>query len=155
MRRKYASLRNLNVDLMYSFDLQQRIRYGETDQMGYVYYGRYAEFYEIGRTEMIRNLGMTYRDLESRGIMLPVVRMSARYLRPASYDELITIRTSLRSLPTARITFHYEIFNEAGELLNEAECQLVFTDAATRRPVRPPKDLMDAIGPYFAVEGDI
>lgn len=134
---------------MYSCDLKQRIRYGETDQMGYVYYGRYAEFYEIGRTEMIRNLGMTYRDLESRGILLPVIKMVAKYFRPASYDEEITIRTTLRTLPTARITFHYEIFNETGDLINEAECQLVFTDSSSRRPVRPPKDLMDALQPYF------
>jgi acyl-CoA thioester hydrolase len=106
---------------MYTCDIQQRIRYGETDQMGYVYYGRYAEFYEIGRTELIRLLGMTYRDLESSGILLPVVRMNIRYHRPAAYDELITIRTVLRTLPTARITFFHELFNENGELINEAE----------------------------------
>jgi acyl-CoA thioester hydrolase len=99
---------------------------------------------------MIRSLGMTYLDLESRGIMLPVVKMTSKYIRPASYDELITIRTTLRNLPTARITFHYEIFSETGELLNEAECQLVFTDSVTRRPVRPPKDLLDALQPFFA-----
>ena len=123
--------------------------YGETDQMGYVYYGRYAEFYEIGRTELIRLLGMTYRDLESRGILLPVVKLVAKYYRPAAYDELITIRTILRSLPSARITFFYEIYNESGVLLNEAEVQLVFTDSVTRKPVRPPKDLLDALIPYF------
>ena len=138
---------------MYTCDIQQRIRYGETDQMGYVYYGRYAEFYEIGRTELIRMLGMTYRDLEMRGILLPVVKLVAKYYKPAAYDELITIRTILRSLPTARITFFYEIYNEAGLLLNEAEVQLVFTDSATRRPVRPPKDLLDALGPFFITSG--
>ncbi|MFA5815668.1 MAG: thioesterase family protein [Bacteroidales bacterium] len=135
---------------MYACDIHQRIRYGETDQMGYVYYGRYAEFYEIGRTELFRVLGMTYRDLESRGILLPVVRMVAKYYRPAAYDELITIRTILRSIPTARITFFYEIYNEAGDLINEAECQLVFTDSGSRKPVRPPKDLLDALEPFFA-----
>lgn len=135
---------------MFTCDIQQRIRYGETDQMGYVYYGRYAEFYEIGRTELIRLLGMTYRDLELSGILLPVVRLIAKYHRPAEYDELITIRTQLRSLPTARITFFYEIFNETGDLINEAECQLVFTDSSTRKPVRPPRNLMDALEPYFA-----
>jgi acyl-CoA thioester hydrolase len=137
---------------MFNCDIRQRIRYGETDQMGYVYYGRYAEFYEIGRTELIRLLGMTYRDLESKGILLPVVRMTVKYLRPASYDELITIRTTLRSLPTARIAFFYEIYNESGLLINEAEVQLVFTDALSRKPVRPPKDLMDALEPYFTVK---
>lgn len=134
---------------MYTCDFQQRIRYGETDQMGYVYYGRYAEFYEIGRTELIRQLGMTYRELESGGIIMPVVRMNIKYNKPACYDELITIRTVLRSLPTARITFHYEIFNEAGDLLNEAECQLVFSDSVSRKPVRPPKNLLSALEPYF------
>lgn len=135
---------------MYKCDIQQRIRYSETDQMGYVYYGRYAEFYEIGRTELIRLLGMTYHDLESRGILLPVVKMIAKYYRPAAYDELITIRTILRALPTARITFFYEIYNETGDMINEAEVQLVFTDSVTRKPVRPPKDLLDALEPFFA-----
>jgi acyl-CoA thioester hydrolase len=134
---------------MFSCDVKLRIRYGETDQMGYVYYGRYAEFYEIGRTELIRNLGFAYRDLEARGVMLPVVHMSVKYIKPAGYDDLITIRTTLKKLPTARITFYYEIFNEAGELLNEAECHLVFTDMNTRRPSRPPGDLMKALEPYF------
>jgi acyl-CoA thioester hydrolase len=134
---------------MYSCDISQRIRYGETDQMGYVYYGRYAEFFEIGRTELIRKLGMTYRDLESSGILLPVVRMSVKYNKPAVYDEVINIRTTLRSLPTARITFFYEIYSEAGDLINEAECQLVFTDSISRKPVRPPKILMDALKPFF------
>ena len=134
---------------MYSCDIKQRIRYGETDQMGYVYYGRYAEFYEIGRTEMTRLLGITYRDLELQGILMPVVKMVVKYHRPAAYDEMITIRTILRSLPTARITFFYEIYNEEGILINEAEVQLVFTDSSSRRPVRPPKDLMDALEPFF------
>ncbi len=139
---------------MYTCDFQQRIRYGETDQMGYVYYGRYAEFYEIGRTEMIRKLGMTYRDLESRGIMMPVVKMVCNYFRPIAYDELITIRTNLKTLPTAKISFYHEIFNEAGELINTGEVHLVFTDAVSRKPIRPPKDLMDALGPFFAGTAD-
>lgn len=134
---------------MYKCDTKQRVRYSETDQMGYVYYGRYAEFYEIGRTELIRLVGMTYRNLESRGILLPVVKMVAKYYRPAAYDELITIRTILRTLPTAKITFFYEIYNEAGILINEAEVQLVFTDSLRRKPVRPPKDLLDALLPFF------
>ncbi len=139
---------------MYSCKIKQRIRYGETDQMGYVYYGRYAEFYEIGRTELIRSLGMTYRDLEMCGVLLPVINMTVKYYKPASYDELITIQTTLRALPSARITFHYEIFNESGDLLNEAECQLVFTDAISRKPVRPPRNLMSALEPFFTHDVD-
>lgn len=136
---------------MYTCEITQRIRYGETDQMGYVYYGRYAEFYEIGRTELIRQMGITYRNLESNGIMLPVIKMAVKYHKPAAYDEIITIRTQLRSMPTARITFFYEILNENGELINEAEVQLVFTDSVSRKPVRPPANLLDALKPYFPV----
>lgn len=134
---------------MFTCDITQRIRYGETDQMGYVYYGRYAEFYEIGRTELMRKLGFAYKELESRGVLLPVVSMSIKYIRPAVYDEQITIRTTLRKMPTARITFHNEIFNQAGDLLNEAECHLVFTDVTTRRPTRPPQDMLLALQPFF------
>jgi len=136
---------------MYTCEITQRIRYGETDQMGYVYYGRYAEFYEIGRTELIRQMGITYRNLESNGIMLPVIKMAVKYHKPAAYDEIITIRTQLRSMPTARITFFYEILNENGELINEAEVQLVFTDSVSRKPVRPPGNLLYALKPYFSV----
>lgn len=135
---------------MYQNNIQLRIRYGETDQMGYVYYGRYAEFYEIGRTELIRQLGMTYRDLEASGIMLPVTQLTVRYYRPASYDELITIRTCLKTMPSARITFHHQLFNEAGDLINEAQVQLVFTDSVSRKPVRPPRVLITKLEPFFS-----
>jgi len=134
---------------MYTCDVTLRIRYGETDQMGYVYYGRYAEFFEIGRTELIRKLGFTYKDFEARGILLPVVSMIVKYVRPAVYDDLITIQTTLKKLPTARIVFYYQIFDEAGTLINEAECHLVFTDSATRKPARPPEALMQALQPFF------
>jgi len=134
---------------MFTCDITLRIRYGETDQMGYVYYGRYAEFYEIGRTELMRKLGFSYKELEAGGVLLPVVSMSVKYVRPAVYDEQITIRTTLRKMPTARITFHNEIFNQAGDLLNEAECHLVFTDAITRRPTRPPQNMLLALQPFF------
>ncbi|MFH0761754.1 MAG: thioesterase family protein [Bacteroidota bacterium] len=134
---------------MFTCDVTLRIRYGETDQMGYVYYGRYAEFYEIGRTELMRKLGFAYKDFEARGVLLPVVSLSIKYIRPAVYDEQIIIRTTLRKMPTARITFYYEIFNQAGDLLNEAECHLVFTDLDTRKPTRPPQDMLQALQPFF------
>jgi len=134
---------------MYVHETKIRIRYGETDQMGYVYYGRYAEFFEIGRTELIRAAGMTYRDLENQGILLPVTRMEVKYIRPVGYDEEITIRTTLKKMPSAKITFHYQIFNESGEMVNEALCDLVFTSSETRRPVRPPKKLMETLQPFF------
>ena len=134
---------------MFTTETRIRVRYGETDQMGYVYYGRYAEYYEVGRTEMIRQLGMTYRYMEEKGVLLPVVNLTINYKRPARYDDLITIKTTLREMPTARITFHYEIFNEAGDLLNHGHAVLVFTDPHSRRPTRPPEELMLALQPFF------
>ncbi|MFO7615631.1 MAG: thioesterase family protein [Bacteroidales bacterium] len=134
---------------MYVHDTKIRIRYGETDQMGYVYYGRYAEFFEIGRTELIRAAGLTYRDLEEQGILLPVTRMEVKYIKPVGYDEQITIRTTLKRMPSAKITFHYQIISENGEVVNEAVCDLVFTSSKTRRPVRPPKELLETLQPFF------
>ncbi len=114
---------------MLSHDLQVRVRYAETDQMGYAYYGVYPQYYEIGRAEMLRSIGFTYRGMEEEhGIMMPVASMNIRYLRPAHYDDLLTIRTNLRKHPVDSITFHIEIFNEKQELLNSASVKLVFVD---------------------------
>lgn len=134
---------------MYKGETQIRVRYGETDQMGYVYYGRYAEYFEVGRTEVFRELGLNYRQFEERGFMLPVSEMKIRYFKPARYDDLLRVVTRLEELPTARIRFHYETFNEANELLNEGEVALVFADSKTRRPVRPPKDMIEKLQPFF------
>lgn len=134
---------------MYSFDTKIRVRYGETDNMGYVYYGQYAAYYEVGRTDTIRNLGMTYRSLEEKGIMLPVVHLECRFLKPAGYDDLLTVRTTVQEMPTAVIKFGYEIFNESGEKINEGQTSLVFTDAKSRRPIRPPAELMEALKPFY------
>ncbi len=134
---------------MYKSETKIRVRYAETDQMGYVYYGRYAEYYEVARTEMIRNLGFSYREFEERGIMLPVSEMKIKYFQPALYDDLLTIVTTIEKLPTARIRFVYEIFNEKGQKLNIGEATLVFTNANSRRPSRPPEDLILKLAPYF------
>ena len=134
---------------MYSFETSIRVRYGETDQMGYVYYGNYPEYYEVGRNEMMRSLGLSYRTMEEDGIILPVSSISIKYIEPARYDDLLTLRVILKELPTAKIHFHYEIFNEQGRLLNTGETTLVFVDAQTRRPRRAPKALMDALLEYF------
>jgi len=128
---------------------QVRVRYAETDQMGYVYYGRYADFYEVGRTEMIRKLGFTYPEFEEAGIMMPVREIKIRYFKPARYDDLLTIKTSLKTLPGARITFHYEVFNEQAKLLNTGEVTLVFIGDQSRRPVRAPEKLLQALQPFF------
>ena len=134
---------------MYTHDTEIRVRYGETDTMGYVYYGHYAAYYEVGRTDMIRKLGLTYRSMEESGIILPVVHLECKYIKPAMYDDLLTIRTTIRKMPTARISFFYEIINEAGEKINEGETSLVFTSGESRRPTRPPASLIKALKPYF------
>ncbi len=136
---------------MYTFDYRKRVRYGETDPMGYLYYGHYANYYEIGRVEMLRALGLTYKSLEAdHRIMMPVVSMQVRYLRPARYDDLITIRTTLRKLPQDYITFHVELFHESGQLLNSATVRLCFVDMDTGKRVPPPEVLLEKLRPFFA-----
>jgi acyl-CoA thioester hydrolase len=135
---------------MYSHETTFRVRYGETDQMGYVYYGDYAEYFEVGRVEALRSPGFPYRRLEEEGVMLPVHDMHVRYHRPARYDDLITVRTTIGSLPGVRIQFRYELRNEADVLLTEASTTLVFVDSAAMRPCRAPQQLIDALAPYFS-----
>ena len=110
---------------MYSFDFKKRVRYGETDMMGYLYYGNYAQLYEIGRVETMRSLGLNYRDLEVvYGVMMPVVHVDARYILPAKYDEELTIRTILTELPSRMIVFENEIFNEEMQMIHKAVVKL-------------------------------
>ncbi len=134
---------------MYSYDFQVRVRYGETDAMGIVYYGTYPLYYETGRTEMMRNLGFTYRKMEELGIVMPVISMTCRYRRPARYDDLLTIRTIVKEMPSTRIEFNYEIYNEAGELVNEGITTLVFVDRKKNRPVKIPGFLKKVLQPCF------
>ncbi len=126
-----------------------RVRYAETDQMGYVYYGNYATFCEVGRVELMRQMGTSYRQIEESGLLLPVRDYTTRYFKPAYYDELLTIETRIEEIPTARIRFLYDIFNENGELLNSAETTLVFVSKKTNKPVSAPQELIDAIRAYF------
>ncbi len=130
---------------MISHDSKIRVRYAETDQMGYVYYGNYATYYEIGRTELIRKCGISYKQLEEAGIMLPVSSLSVKYKRAAKYDELLTIRTTIEKLPNVRIQFLYEVYNEENQLLNDGEVTLIFVDSKTRRPKRAPDFLLAKI----------
>lgn len=135
---------------MYTHDYQKRVRYGETDQMGYLYYGQYAQYYEIGRVEMLRSLGLTYKEMEEvHGIIMPVMSLQMRYVRPAYYDELLTIRTSLRKLPDMTITFLVDMFNEAGKLVNGGSVKLCFVDRATNKSVYTPEFLLEKLRPYF------
>jgi acyl-CoA thioester hydrolase len=135
---------------MFVHETQTRVRYGETDQMGYLYYGNYALYYEVGRAEMIRSLGLSYKEMEEKlGIMMPVMSLQMRFVRPALYDELVTIRTTLRELPTGTITFHMELFNEKKKLLNGGSVKLCFVETATNRTVAPPQYLIEKLRPFF------
>ena len=127
------------------FDYTLRTRYAETDQMGVVYYGNYPQYLELGRVEWLRAIGLPYKEMEAEGIMMPVVSLQIQYKKPALYDELITIRTKLKDLPSTKIEFDYEILNEKGELLSTANTILVFVDAKTFRPVRCPEKVLDLI----------
>lgn len=122
-----------------------RVRYADTDQMGVMYYGNYARLYEIGRSEMIRESGMAYRELEESGVVMPVYSVEARYLSSLTYDELVTIETTVRELPAARMTFHHRIFSQEGKLAHEATVVLVFLDAGSNRPVRAPAKLLSLL----------
>ena len=123
-----------------------RVRYGETDQMGVVYHGNYAPYLEQGRTEWLRDLGFSYKWLEENGIHLPVVNMTIDYKRPAHYDDLITVTTTLKSIPTFKIEFLYEIHNQDGQLLVKASTSLVFINSVTKKIRRAPSYLLEKIG---------
>ena len=130
---------------MFSYDHKIRVRYGETDAMGVVYHGVYPLYYEEARTEMLRSEGLPYAELERQGIMMPVVDMHIKYVSPARYDDLLTVRVSVKEVPAARIVFHYEVIDADGKIINQAEVMLVFVDVATRRPRRAPQPMVDAI----------
>lgn len=134
---------------MFIFETKVRVRYAETDQMGYVYYGNYAAYYEVGRVEMLRSLGLSYKALEAGGIMMPVLEMCSKFLKPAKYDEEITVKIYLREKPGIRIRFEYELFNEDGALINTAETKLVFVDMKRNKPCKPPIDFMNRLQKYF------
>ena len=135
---------------MLTYDVTDiRVRYADTDQMGIVYYGNYARFYEIGRVETMRHLGMNYKELEERGISMPVYDLNSRFIRPAKYDDLLTIRVTIPQLPKTRFMFAYEIVNQDGLLLNTGQTTLVFVRTDTGRPCLAPPDLVEAAKPFF------
>lgn len=126
-----------------------RVRYGETDQMGYMYYGNYAEFYEVGRVEMLRSLGMTYSGMEAQGVIMPVLELHCKYIKPALYDEEIRMKVILKEKPGVRIKFDYELYNERNELINTGQTLLVFVNAEKKRPCLPPSDFLTKLNDYF------
>ncbi len=134
---------------MYTHKTTYRVRYADTDQMGYVYYGNYARLYEIGRVEALRSLGFSYQEMEDSGVMMPVYENKSRYLAPALYDDLLTIKTTINSLPSARVVFHYEILNSSDKIVHTGETTLVFVKMENNRLTSTPKDLLEKLKSYF------
>ena len=128
------------MEINFSKETQIRVRYGETDQMGYCYYGNYAQYFEVGRVEALRAVGLSYKELEHQGIMLPVSEFSVKYLSPAFYDDLLTIKTTITTIKGARIVFEYEILNEKKQKIAFASTILVFVSKETMRPISPPEN---------------
>ncbi|MBC8082190.1 MAG: acyl-CoA thioesterase [Hymenobacter sp.] len=138
---------------MYQYDTRIRVRYAETDQMGYVYHGNYAAFFEVSRTEAFRQLGISYKDLEAGGVGMPVGEIRTRFRRPARYDDLLTVRLLLKQpAEGSRVLFEYEIYSEAGELLTEGHTLMVFVSTANGRPVPIPEQIRAKLAPYFPDE---
>ncbi|MBI3519282.1 MAG: acyl-CoA thioesterase [Bacteroidetes bacterium] len=126
-----------------------RVRYGETDQMGFVYYGVYAQYYEVGRVEAMRSLGFSYREMEESGVLMPVINLTINYKKPAKYDDEVRIVTTVKEMPGVRITFHYECFNQKNELLNTGSVMLVFIDKEKNKPMQPPQWILDGFKKKF------
>jgi len=135
---------------MYQFEFYKRVRYAETDKMGFLYYGHYAKYYEIGRVEALRDLGLSYRKMEDEmGLLLPVLSLECRYKIPAYYDENIKIVTILKDLPLKMFTFSHELINPKGQVINTAIVKLFCMDMKTNKRVNPPDILIEKLRPYF------
>ncbi len=126
-------------------EISFRIRYAETDQMRVVYHGNYAQYLEMGRVEWLRNLGYSYKSMEESGVMLPVISLQVQFKKPAVYDDLITVETRLKKIPSVKIEFDFTIYNESKEVLVEATTVLVFMDMKTKKPIKCPDYLLEKI----------
>lgn len=134
---------------MFVHETEIRVLYSDTDQMGYMYYGDYAKYFEFARTESIRSMGLTYKELEDSGVMMPVLSMNTKYIGPAKYDDVLRIKTTIKTLPGTRIHFEYEVFNMEGKLINICDTTLVFVDMETRKPVACPSVLLTPLKSFF------
>lgn len=135
---------------MFSFDTQIRVRYADTDQMQVVYHAKFFEYFEVGRTDAMRSLGISYKDLEKQGIMMPVVKVECSYLRPGKYDDLLTVRTTLDAMPVGhRIEFGNQVYNEKGKLLCTAKIVLYFLNNLSMEKMDIPVDLAEKLAPFF------
>ena len=131
---------------MFVTETKIRVRYSETDQMGYVYYGNYASYYEVARVEMMRELGVSYKEMEERGCMMPIVELKIKFLRPAYYDDLLKVITKVTEMPNTRMSFNYEIYNEVtGKLINTGETILAFVNIAIRKPIKAPEWFLELL----------
>ena len=128
-----------------------RVRYGETDQMGFVYYGVYAQYYEVGRVEAMRSLGFSYKEMEESGVLMPVINLTVNYKKPALYDDEVRIVTMVKEIPGLRITFDYECYNQKDVLLNTGSVTLVFIDKQKNKPMQPPQWFMEGFMKKFVV----
>lgn len=145
----YCLLSTIHYQFMFIHTTTYRVRYADTDQMGYVYYGNYARLYEIGRVEALRSLGFSYKEMEETGVMMPVYENKSRFIAPTLYDELLTIKTTINALPAARVVFHYEILNSSEKIVHLGETTLVFVKMENNRLTTAPKDLLAKLNPYF------
>jgi acyl-CoA thioester hydrolase len=133
---------------MIHHSIQLRVRYSETDQMSYVYYGNYASYFEVARVEAFRHIGFSYKEMEEAGILMPVLEYKTKYIKPAKYDDLLTIKVSIKEKPGIKIKFEYEVFNESDILLTVAETTLVFINKIGK-PILPPAIFMSYFEKFF------
>lgn len=146
-------MRLLISNSVYVFtEVKVRVRYAETDQMGYVYYGNYATYYEVARVEALREIGFSYGEMEKGGVMLPVLELRSKFIRPARYDDLLTVKVGIPQPPTTRIRFEYEIYNSDRTLINVGETTLVFVDMAKNKPCNMPANMWAAFAPFYEPE---
>ena len=152
MEKQIQSLNlSTNAINMYEHATTVRVRYAETDRMDVVYYGNYAMYFEIGRVEAIRHLGVSYKDIEDMGIILPVVELNIKYLRPAKYDDLITIKSQIKTMPTDhKIIFDQEVYNSSGKLLTIGQVKLYFMDATMNNRTEMPAHMKEKLSVYFS-----
>lgn len=134
---------------MFTFEWPIRVRYAETDKMGYTYYGNYATYLEVARVEALRSLGISYKELEDEGVMLPVLEYYIKYFKPAYYDEELLVHIKINKCPNIRIEFEYEMYNKSGEKINFAKTTLVFVDVKTGKPTKPPTKVTQAFDRFF------
>ena len=134
---------------MYEASTQIRVRYAETDQMGQVYHGNYVIYHEAARVEAMKQIGFSYKELEDSGVMMPVFENHCRFIIPALFDQLLTIKVTVPEMPKVKMRFEYEMYNEAERLIHTGWTILFFMDKNTRRPTRAPQEVLDALSPYF------